>query len=203
MKTRSVAVALAALSLLATLTACAPIMREAPVSPAAAPTGSDAAAGTDAPTPQKSPSASPGATGTSAAIPTDCKAILSSDVLAQLGDTPLNSPVYGPSGVQSDGSLICIWADPQADTTSIQTTISRMYRGKALELLNGLVTSEGYTCYTPNDGTRCEKEWPDPRYPVTDGRTLFWREDVLIDTRYSNLAPTGYTSSIVASIFGS
>jgi hypothetical protein len=37
---------------------------------------------------------------------------------------------------------------------------------------------------------------------VTDGRTLFWRDGILIDTQFSNLAPAGYTSAIVTSIFG-
>ena len=200
METRSVAVVLAALSLVAALTACSPTTSASAPSGGSATTGS--ASGTSAPMPQKtSPAPSPSAT--SAALPADCRALLSADVLSQLSGTPLNSPVFGPSGVQPDGSLICIWADPKADTTSITTTISRKYRGEALDLLNGLVKTEGFSCYTPAQGTRCEKEWPDATYPVTDGRTLFWRDDVLIDTRFSNLAPTGYTSSIVASIFGS
>lgn len=199
METRSVAVVLAALSLVAALTACSPAAPETSPSGGSATTGSNS--GTPSPTPQKS-SPSPSPSATSAALPADCKALLSAAVLSQLGDTPLNSPVFGPSGVQPDGSLTCIWADPKADTTSITTTISRKYRGEALDMLNGLVKTDGFSCYTPDKGTRCEKEWPDPTYPVTDGRTLFWRDDVLIDTRYSNLAPTGYTSSIVASIFG-
>ena len=37
---------------------------------------------------------------------------------------------------------------------------------------------------------------------MTDGRTLFWRDDILIDTQYSNLAPSGYTAAIVENIFG-
>ena len=52
-------------------------------------------------------------------------------------------------------------------------------------------------------GTRCEKTWQNTQYPVTDGRTLYWRDDILIDTQYSNLAPSGYTSAIIESIFGS
>lgn len=204
MKTRSVAVAAAALSLVAALTACTPT---APPSSGGGTAGTSASAtGTSTPSPGKSSppstsSPSPSPTSTPVALPTDCKAILSADVLAQLGSTPLNSPAFGPSGVQADGSLICIWADPGADTTNITTRISRKYRGEALDMLNDLVKTQGFACYTPDKGTRCEKEWPDPKYPVTDGRTLFWRDDVLIDTRYSNLAPTGYTSSIVASIF--
>lgn len=199
MKTRSVAVALTVLALATALAACSP---SAPGgSPSA--TGSGSASSTKTPSPGKSGSPTPTPTSTPVALPKDCPALLSADVRSQLGDTPLNSPVFGPSGVQADGSLICIWADPKADTTNITTTISRKARGEALDMLNGLVKTEGYSCYTPDKGTRCEKEWQDPKYPVTDGRTLFWRDDVLIDTRYSNLAPKGYTSSIVASIFGS
>jgi hypothetical protein len=122
-------------------------------------------------------------------------------VLAQLGDTPLNDAAFGPSGVQSDGSLRCIWADPGTDTTGLTTTIERMNRGPALDMLNALADTEGFTCFTPDGGTRCEKTWQNTRYPVTDGRTLFWRDDILIDTTYSNLAPTGYTASIVSALF--
>jgi hypothetical protein len=110
-------------------------------------------------------------------------------VLAQLGDTPLNDAAFGPSG------------DPGTDTTGLTTTIERMNRGPALDMLNALADTEGFTCFTPDGGTRCEKTWQNTRYPVTDGRTLFWRDDILIDTTYSNLAPTGYTASIVSALF--
>lgn len=207
MKSRSAAVALAVLALAAALTACTPTTpgtgSSASPSTGGTAAGSSPGSSTKNPSPGTSPSPTPSPTTAPVALPTDCTAIVSADVRSQLGDTPLNSPVYGPSGVQPDGSLICIWADPKADTTSITTTISRKDRGAALDMLNGLVKTEGFTCYTPDKGTRCEKEWQDPKYPVTDGRTLFWRDGVLIDTRYSNLAPTGYTSSIVAHVFGS
>ena len=102
----------------------------------------------------------------------------------------------------NDGSLICIWADPAADTTHLTTKISVMSRGPALDLLNGLSADHDFTCYTPEGGTRCEGTWQNKDYPVTDGRTVFWRDDILIDTTFSNLAPSGYTSAIVASVFG-
>ena len=122
-------------------------------------------------------------------------------MLAQLDGIPLNDAAFGPSGVDDDGALTCIWADPKADTTRLITTISLMNRGPALDMLNALVADEGFTCFTPDGGTRCEKTWPNTQYPVTDGRTLFWRDDVLIDSEYSTLAPEGYTSSIVAHLF--
>ncbi len=127
--------------------------------------------------------------------------ILSDDVLAQLDGVPLNDPGVGPSGVQSDGSLLCVWRDPRTDTTAMATKILHMDRGPALDLLNALANEQGFTCFTPAKGTRCEKTWENGTYPVTDGRTLFWREGVLIDTSYSNLAPSGYTSSIVDHLF--
>ena len=191
--------ATAVLVLLAALTACTPQSgSDSGTSASPHPTGSETAD----PDRTASPSPSPTSTSAAVALPTDCRAILSGAVLAQLEGTPLNDAAFGPSGVGSNGTLTCIWADPGADTTSLVTTISRMNRGPALDLLNGLVTDEGFSCFTPDDGTRCEKTWPNTQYPVTDGRTLFWRDDVLIDTRYSNLAPSGYTSSIIAKLFG-
>lgn len=145
----------------------------------------------------------PSPTAVAVELPTDCRAILSEAVLAELGETPLNDPAMGISaGVQPDGTLVCLWRDPRADITGLQTTISKLARGPALETLNQLADGEGFTCYTPDGGTRCEKTWENETYPVTQGRTLFWRADVLIDTQYANLAPAGYTDSIIAHVFG-
>lgn len=189
-----------ALLLIAVLTGCGPASDgsggegSSPDSSAPASDGPDETAG-----PSPSPTASP--TSQAIALPTDCRAILSDDVLAQLDDVPLNDAAFGPSGVGPDGTLTCAWADPRADTTRLVTVISAMNRGPALDMLNALADDEGFSCFTPDGGTRCEKTWPNEDYPVTDGRTLFWRDDILIDTRYSNLAPTGYTSSIVEHLF--
>ncbi|MDW4573850.1 hypothetical protein R8Z57_13800 [Microbacterium sp. M3] len=186
----------AALLVLAGLAACAP---------EDAPSGSGGQQ-----TPSASTSASAGPTGTPtpspsatfrAEIPDDCREMLTAAVLDQLDGVPLNDPAFGASGPQADGSLVCVWRDPAADTTGLMTTISYMSRGPALDMLNQLVADEGFACYTPTGGTRCEKTWPNPTYPVTDGRTLFWRDDILIDTVYSNLAPSGYTDAVVGAIF--
>ncbi len=188
--------ATAAVVLLLALTACAPQAGGA-WSASASSTQSDTASGEETGTPSPSPTP----TTAPVALPTDCRAILSEAVLTELADTPLNHAAFGPSGVGEDGALTCIWGDPGADTTRPTTTISGMNRGPALDLLNKLADDEGFSCFTPDGGTRCEKTWPNEQYPVTDGRTLFWRDDVLIDTRYSNLAPAGYTSSIVDHLF--
>lgn len=198
MNTRSAAGALAALLLITLLAGCG----TAGSGTAGSGTGDqDDPPATSEPDTTATPSASPTPTPSAIALPTDCRAILSDDVLAQLDGIPLNDAAFGPSGVGDDGTLTCIWGDPGADTTNLVTTISLMNRGPALDMLNALVTDEGFACFTPDGGTRCEKTWPNTQYPVTDGRTLFWRDDVLIDTRYSNLAPEGYTSSIVEHVF--
>jgi hypothetical protein len=188
--------ALAALALLV-LAGCAPdpASSSSPSASLTSPTPLETRHTDDSPSPTPTSEAA-------AKLPTDCRAILSPAVLSELAGIPLNDPAMGASGVQKDGTLICIWREPAADTTGLVTKISRASRGPALAMLNGLVSSQGFTCYTPDGGTRCEKTWPDPTYPVTDGRTLFWRADVLIDTTYSNLSPSGYTASIVTHVFG-
>lgn len=189
--------AAATLALLVALTACAAQTGGGSGGSSPNPTGTQTAAAEQTGTPSPRPTV----TDEPVALPTDCRAILSDDVLAQLDGIPLNDAAFGPSGVAEDGTLTCIWADPGADTTGLTTIISKMNRGPALDMLNALADDEGFSCFTPDGGTRCEKTWPNEQYPVTDGRTLFWRQDVLIDTRYSNLAPSGYTSSIVEHIF--
>lgn len=196
--------AAASVALIASMTACAP-----EGDPGSGPSSSDSPTQTASPTetsggtPSDDPSASPSPSATaSTEIPSDCRAILSDDVLAQLEGTPLNDDAFGPSGYVAGESLTCIWADPAADTSGLRTTITYVSRGAALDMLNDLADNEGYTCYTPDHGTRCEKTWENPNYPVTDGQTLFWRDGILIDTTYSNLAPEGYTTSIVEHIWG-
>lgn len=193
-----VAVAAASVLLALGLTACAP--DSAPgAGGSSSPTATAGPSESAAPIATITPTATPTPT---AEIPDDCREILTADVLAELDGVPLNDPAFGSSGPQSDGSLICVWRDPNSDTTGLVTTITYMSRGPALDMLNGLADDDGFTCYTPDGGTRCEKTWENEDYPVTDGRTLFWRDDILIDTQFSNLAPTGYTSAIVAGVFG-
>jgi hypothetical protein len=191
------------LALAAALTACGPVSGDGGGT-SSGPSASESSSETPSPDASGSPAPSPSPTATTKAIalPTDCRAILSEPVLAELGDTPLNDAAFGPSGVGSNGTLTCIWGHPGADTTRLVTTISKMNRGPALDMLNALADNEGFSCFTPDGGTRCEKTWQNTQYPVTDGRTLFWRDDVLIDTQYSNLAPAGYTAAIVATLFG-
>ncbi|AZC12495.1 hypothetical protein [Microbacterium sp. ABRD28] len=200
---RAVVAAAAASVLLLTLVlgGCAPEEGDEGAStPSAGASATPTSSSSGSPTPSATPT--PSVAVGAAAVPEDCEAPLSEAVRAQLSDVPLNDPVNGVAvGPQTDGSLVCLWRDPGADTTFLETSYLPMNRGPALDLLNQLAADEGFTCYTPDGGTRCEKTWQNEQYPVTDGRTLFWRDDLLIDTRYSNLAPSGYTASIVSSIW--
>jgi hypothetical protein len=182
--------AAASLLLIAALSGCVP--------EPGTPPGPQAAGVSPSRSPTPTPTATP--TPTVVPIPADCRAILTPGVLEQLGGIPLNDPALGPSGVQADGSLVCVWGDPAAAGTVLTTTIGYASRGPALDMLNGLL-AEGYECYTPDGGTRCEKTWFSEPDLIPEGRTLFWRQDVLIDSTFRNLAPTGYTSAIVASLF--
>jgi hypothetical protein len=193
MPLRRTAIAGAAASLLAfsaVLSACVPEPGTTP--------GPDAAGAS----PSRSAAPAPSATlsPTLVPIPVDCRAMLTPGVLEQLSSVPLNDPALGPSGAQPDGSLVCLWGDPAVPGTALTTTISYASRGPALDMLNGLV-SEGYECYTPDGGTRCEKTWFSEPDLIPEGRTLFWRQDVLIDSSFRNLAPNGYTAAIVATVF--
>ncbi|TQK18443.1 hypothetical protein FBY40_0930 [Microbacterium sp. SLBN-154] len=197
-----VAAAAASVLLLAlALGGCAPEEGdEAATTPSVGASATPTSAASGSPTPSASPT--PSVAVGAAAVPEDCEAPLSEAVRAQLEGIPLNDPANGGAlGPQPDGSLVCLWRYPQADTTSLQTTYLPLNRGPALDLLNQLAADEGFTCYTPDGGTRCERTWESEEYPVMNGRTLFWRDDLLIDTWYSNLAPSGYTASIVSSIW--
>ncbi|WP_307224691.1 hypothetical protein [Microbacterium arborescens] len=170
----------------------------------------DATAPSDAPAPTPAmtvsaeaggpPPAASGSVVSTTVLPRDCAGILGAPARAALAAVPLNDPSFGESGTRPDGSLRCVWADPAADTAKIETTIAYAERNPVIDFFNEL-TGIGFTCYEPAGGVRCEKTWQNARYPVTDGRTLFFRDGVLIDTQFSHLAPEGYTTGIIASLW--
>ncbi|GAA3633552.1 hypothetical protein GCM10022200_15870 [Microbacterium awajiense] len=157
---------------------------------------------TSTPTPFGSPVPTPttddGATA-HGGIPDDCRAILSPGVLAQLEGVPLNDTGMNPSGPQPDGTLVCVWGEAGDETMRLTTTISGLSRGPALDLLNELF-DEGFTCYQPDEGTRCETA--SGSGAAIEGRTLYYLDDVLIDTTFVGIAPSGYTDAIIAAIHG-
>lgn len=195
----------AVLVAVALLAGCAP-----EAAPAPSQGDSDTAPSSAAPTPVITAPVSPEAGGaapsdasgvvSTTVIPSDCSGILGAAARADLEGVPLNDPSFGPAGALTSGVLRCIWADPEADTSRIETTIGFAQENAVIDFMNELGTI-GFTCYRPDAGVRCEKTWRNERFPVTDGRTLYFRDGVLVDTRFSHLAPEGYTSGIVASLW--
>ncbi|QLD12178.1 hypothetical protein [Microbacterium oleivorans] len=188
----------------ALLAGCAPEPEPAPSAPA--PSVSPTAPGSPAPIETRSPQAggppppATGAVATTTVLPRDCDGILGPTARSALAGVPLNDPAFGETGVLDGGALRCVWADPGADTAKIETTIVHAAENPVIDFLNEL-SGIGFTCYEPDAGVRCEKTWQNERYPVTDGRTLYFRDGVLIDTQFSHLAPAGFTSGVIASLW--
>lgn len=134
-------------------------------------------------------------------LPDDCRAILTDSVLAELEGVPLNAPGMG-GGIRPDSSRVCAWGEPGAAGTWLVTVIGFAPYREATDALFAL-GNEGYTCYEPDEGVRCERTWEHETLPVTQGRTLYYRDGIIVDTQYSNLAPTGYTNAIIAAMWPS
>ncbi|MBN9215102.1 MAG: hypothetical protein ABS62_13715 [Microbacterium sp. SCN 70-200] len=132
-------------------------------------------------------------------LPQGCRDILDADVLAQLEGVPLNADGMG-GGIRADSSRVCVWGDPGAAGTWLVTVIGYSPEREARDALYAL-GNDGYTCYEPRGGIRCEKTWDHPTLPVEEGRTLFYRDGVIVDTQFSNLAPTGYTNAIIDALW--
>ena len=172
--------------------------------PSPAPTSDSASAASPRPMPSASLSPFPmGASVSTTPLPADlpqgCRDLLDAEVLAQLDGVPLNAPGMG-GGIREDSARVCVWGEPGAATTRLITVIGYSPEREARDALYAL-GEDGFTCYEPQGGIRCEKTWTDPNLPVEDGRTLFWRDGVIVDTQYSNLAPTGYTDAVIAALW--
>ncbi len=194
-------VALVALAAVA-LTACAPEPDVTP--PSTVPPASTATAAPSAPAtapqladfpfgPSESTTALP------ANLPEGCRDLLTDRVLAELDGVPLNAPGMG-GGIRPDSSRVCAWGEPGAAGTWLVTIIGFSPYRQATDALYEL-GRQGYTCYEPDEGVRCERTWEHETLPVTQGRTLYYRDGIIVDTQYSNLAPRGYTNAIIASLW--
>jgi len=133
------------------------------------------------------------------ALPQDCRDVVPENILADLEGIPLNAPGMG-GGIRPDSTRVCVWADPGATVTRLITVIGYSPYRAASDALYELGRS-GYTCYEPRGGVRCEMTWQHETLPVTEGRTLFYRDGVIIDTQYANLAPEGYTSALINALW--
>lgn len=190
--TRAAVVALCAAAAVG-LTGCTP--------PAEQPTASTSA--TPTPTVSETPAATApelqdfpfGPSASTTPLPDDCRALLTGSVLTELDGVPLNAPGMG-GGIRPDSTRVCAWGEPGAAGTWLVTLIGFSPYRAATDALYELGRS-GYTCYEPDEGVRCERTWEHESLPVTQGRTLYYRDGIIVDTQYSNLAPAGYTNAII------
>lgn len=143
-----------------------------------------------------------GATASTTALPADCDGLLTDEMRAELEGIPLNAPGMG-GGIREDSTRVCVWADPAATVTKLVVVIGYAPDREASDALYLLQVDEGFECYEPDGGVRCEKQWTntDHAIEVTEGRTLFFRDGVIIDTQYTALAPQGFTASIVSKLW--
>ncbi len=132
-------------------------------------------------------------------LPNDCREILTDSVLAELDGVPLNAPGMG-GGIRPDSTRVCAWGEPGAAATWLVTLIGFSPYRAASDALYEL-GRDGYTCYEPGGGIRCERTWEHETLPVTQGRTLYYRDGIIVDTQYSNLAPAGYTTAIIDALW--
>ncbi len=132
-------------------------------------------------------------------LPQGCRDILTASVLQELDGVPLNADGMG-GGIRSDSTRVCVWGEPGAVGTRLVTLIGYAPDQPARDALYAL-GNDGYTCYEPHGGIRCEKTWQSATLPVQEGRTLFYRDGVIVDTQYSNLAPAGYTDAIIDALW--
>lgn len=132
-------------------------------------------------------------------LPQDCRVILTDSVLAQLDGVPLNAPGMG-GGIRPDSTRVCAWGEPGAAATWLVTLIGFSPYREATDALYEL-GRDGYTCYEPDEGVRCERTWEHETLPVTQGRTLYYRDGIIVDTQYSHLAPAGYTTAIINALW--
>jgi len=132
-------------------------------------------------------------------LPQGCRDILTASVLQELDGVPLNAEGMG-GGIRSDSTRVCVWGEPGAVGTRLVTLIGYAPDQPARDALYAL-GNDGYTCYEPHGGIRCEKTWQSPTLAVEEGRTLFYRDGVIVDTQYSNLAPAGYTDAVIDALW--
>lgn len=132
-------------------------------------------------------------------LPQGCRDILTAAVLQELDGVPLNAEGMG-GGIRSDSTRVCVWGEPGAVGTRLVTLIGYSPDQEARDALFAL-GNDGYTCYEPHGGIRCEKTWQSATLPVEEGRTLFYRDGVIVDTQYTNLAPAGYTDAIIDALW--
>ena len=155
-----------------------------------------------------------------AVIPTDCTTLIAeNDYFYFFGDTPLNDPAFSgseplgrrepsppPAGATADEvldgavQLMCIWAYPEADITSLQATVATVDHDIAERRMREL-EDDGSTCYDKLLGRVCDLTRLNDTYRVYEQQISFLRDNVFITVDQANMNTVGLLESMVDSLW--
>jgi hypothetical protein len=192
------------------LTGCAASSEPAPPAETVTVTPTPDATDASAPAPEEDGGADAVAT-----FPATCRDVVDpADYDAIFGGTPLNDPAF--TEVPEDGvvdesvvvdgplaggtRLFCVWADPQADITSLRLSMGDAAAAGADAYLASLA-SQDYTCEERLQGDWCQRIGADETYPVEIAHTFFVRDDVYISVDQANFPTDGLLDDIVARVW--
>lgn len=171
------------------------------------------------PTPEASPRAEPTTSPTATVppspepsiIPASCADIYTTDWASQLAPYVLNPDWAAAEKNVGTGDvalkqllgpntrLTCQWGQESgAGDTGLVTTLAQI-DSTTDSLVRSRLNTLGWTCYDSSGGVRCVTEGTDAN--GSWGESHFLRDGVWIATRWSNLAPDGYTADIVLTIW--
>lgn len=161
------------------------------------------------------PSSSPAATvppsPSPSIIPANCAEVYSTDWASQLDPYVLNpdwakaQPSIGTNDValkqllSPNVRLTCQWGKPEGGSDVGLVTSLAQIDSETESLVKSRLNALGWTCYDSSGGVRCVTEGSDAN--GSWGESQFLREGVWIATRWSNLAPDGYTADIVSTLW--
>lgn len=170
-----------------------------------APSAGERAIPTSTPQPTSVPTPDP------SRIPFDC-----ADIYTRDWDEELKPIVLNPSwataspgiGTSDDGlrqllrphvRLTCQWGKPSAASDTGLVTSLAQIDAETDHLVRSRLNALGWTCFEFASGVRCVMDVSDAN--GSWGESHFLRDGVWVATRWSNLAPDGYTADIAYTLW--
>lgn len=163
------------------------------------------------PTPTFSPAATVPPSPEPSIIPSSCEQIYTRDWQEELAPIALNpawtdkTAAVGTADVAlkqlltPDTMLTCQWGKESGPSTVGIVTSLAQIDSETDSLVKSRLNALGWTCYDSSGGVRCITEGTDTNGAW--GESHFIRDGVWIATRWSNLAPDGYTADIVSTLW--
>ena len=169
------------------------------------------AAGEPRPQPSQSQSASPMPAIAASVIPAECAKIYTRDWASELSPFVLNpawsleEPDIGTNDdalrqlLEPGVALTCHWGNSSGGgDTGIVTSLANIDERTA-NLAQSRIANLGWACSEQLGGVRCVTQGEDENGAW--GESHFFRENVWLATRWSNLGPDGYTADIASTLW--